>query len=123
MKILLIDDNSDITGMFCELLTSEGHTVIEKNDGFQGYDEILQNDYDLIFLDIAIPEFSGFDILEKLENENKLTTNSIILFTATPISDDEIQKWIKKGLIDCLKKPIRLEKIINILKEIENKQK
>lgn len=109
--------------MLCELLTTSGHEITEINDGHQGYAEIIQNRYDVVILDVSMPEFSGFDVLDKLDNDGKLSENSIVLFTAIPISDDEIKKWTNKGLVDCLKKPIRIEVIINLMKEIELKQK
>ena len=64
MKILVIDDNAEITGVvnvYCESQNIECHTA---NDATEGLAAIRKEDFDLILLDLAMPEVSGVDIVD-----------------------------------------------------------
>ena len=76
---------------------------------------ILQNEYDVIILDISMPEFTGKDIVEYLNENNTLQGKNIVLFTASAISTEEIDKMIKKGVKGALRKPVDLEQLDNML--------
>ncbi|MFZ1076524.1 MAG: response regulator [Nitrosotalea sp.] len=112
MKILLIDDNQDITTMMHKYLTIKGHDCIVSNDGRNGLTIIEGQEFDVILLDLAMPEFTGIDIVNDLYNSGKIKEKKIILFTASSVKDDEIRNLIKKGVHSCLKKPVKLDLLI-----------
>ena len=87
MNVLIIDDNVDILNLLELLIGSTGNQVDVANNGKKGLDMIRDNKYDLILLDITMPEFSGFSILENLMESKNLENNKILFFTATSISD------------------------------------
>ena len=67
---------------------------------------IIKEKFDLVLLDITMPNFSGFDVITSLQDSDNLKKNNIIFFTAADVSDSEIEKWIEFGVKGCLKKPI-----------------
>ena len=105
MEILVVDDNDDITGLLNDLLESGGYDVTSINNGKDALNLILKNSYDVILLDVTMPEFSGLDVIQSLKNSGDLEKNKVILFTAASISDQEIQNWIDMGVKNCLRKP------------------
>jgi two-component system, OmpR family, response regulator len=109
MKILLVDDNQDITTMMHKYLTIKGHDCTVSNDGRNGLTLIEQQNFDVVLLDLAMPEFTGIDIVDNLYNSGKIKEKKIILFTASSVKDDEIKNLMKKGVHSCLKKPVKLD--------------
>jgi CheY-like chemotaxis protein len=115
MKILIVDDNPDITSLFSDILNSEGHTAKFVNDAKEGLDLIRNEDFSIIFLDVAMPNMSGMDVLTKLDEDGILNSKKIVLFTATPIPNSDLEFWKNKGLFGLIKKPVRLVEILEIL--------
>lgn len=119
LHILLIDDNKEITTMLAKYLKSSSHEVSVSNDGRNGLNMIINNKFDVVLLDLAMPEFSGTDIIESLAKENKIKNQKIILFTASSKPEDEISELIKKGAHSCLKKPIDPDELLNYLEGLK----
>jgi len=105
--------------MLAKYLKSSGHEVSVSNDGRNGLNMIINNKFDAVLLDLAIPEFSGTDIIESLAKENKLKNQKIILFTASSKPESEISELIKKGAHSCLKKPIDPDELLNYLEGLK----
>ncbi len=112
MKILLIDDNDSITEMLSKYLRIKGHECIVSNDGRNGLTLIEQEKFHAVLLDLAMPDFTGIEVIEHLHKSGKMKNNKIILFTASSITDEQIQDLIKKGAHSCIKKPVRLEVLL-----------
>ena len=117
MKILAIDDNKDIITLLNMALKAFGHEVTTSLEAKEGLDKIRQNQYDVVLLDLAMPNFSGTDVIDALEKDGLINKSKIILFTASSITDNEIEKLLKRGVSGCIKKPIEVE----ILQEEINK--
>lgn len=115
MKILLIDDNQDITTMIHKYLTIKGHDCAISNDGRNGLAILEQQNFDVILLDLAMPEFTGIDIVDNLYNSGKIKEKKIILFTASSAKDDDIKDLIKKGVHSCIKKPVKLDLLMKTI--------
>jgi len=119
LHILLVDDNKEITTMLAKYLKSSGHEVSVSNDGRNGLNMIMNNKFDVVLLDLAMPEFSGTDVIESLTKENKIKNQKIILFTASSKSKEDISELIKKGAHSCLKKPIDPDELLNYLEGLK----
>ncbi len=121
MKILGIDDNFAINELLDTVLNSSGHEFSYANNGKEGLKLIKENSYDLVLLDLSMPEFTGFDIVDSLNNDGIINKQKIVLFTASSMTDSEIEELLKKGAYSCIRKPIDidvlLEKIDAIGKE------
>ena len=118
MKILIIDDNKDILQLFEILLSSTGQEVDTVNNGKQGLEMILANEYDLVLLDITMPEFSGFSVVDRLLGSEKWEKNKILFFTAASISDIELKKWFELGVKGCMRKPIEPHNLFEKINEV-----
>ena len=115
MKILLIDDNESITEMMYKYLTAKGHECTVSNDGRNGLTLILENKFDTVLLDLAMPEFTGTDVVEYLHKNGKMNGQKIILFTASSISDQAIENLLRNGVHSCLKKPVKLDVLLKAI--------
>ena len=117
MRILVIDNNEEITEaihLFCESMKGiECYTI---NDGRQGLERIKKEKFDLVMLDLAMPDFSGFDVIKPLKEDGVLESNNIVAFTAS--SDLDTLKDIRKsGVKYVFKKPFSMDDIIALIEK------
>ena len=116
MKILLTDDNESITKMMSKFLTRKGHDCTIANNGRNALAVMKDQKFDKVLLDLSMPEVSGFDVINTLEKEDRLKDQQIILFTASAVADEEINKLVdKEGVKTCLRKPVDLDLLLKTL--------
>ena len=115
MRVLIIDDNSEITDMLSRFLKLENIDVAVSNDGRNGLALIRSSNFDRVILDLAMPEFSGMDVLETIQNEKIIGIDKVVLFTASSVSQDEINSMLALGVKACLKKPAKMNELLQIL--------
>lgn len=116
VKVLVVDDNKDVTDLLSRYLKSKGIENIATNNPLEGLRRIKEQNYDTVLLDISMPDFSGIDIIHTLEKENILKDQKIVIFSATAFTDSEVQHLLhKEGVQSCIKKPIRLEKLLTAI--------
>jgi DNA-binding response OmpR family regulator len=120
MKILLIDDATSITKMLSAYLELKRHDCTIANDGKTGLELIENSDFDVITLDIAMPGFSGFDVIDALHKNNNLDDKKIIVFTAVPLSGIQEYDLKQKGVHTILRKPLNLRTMLNTMEDIKN---
>jgi two-component system OmpR family response regulator len=118
MRILIIDDSFEITDLLVKVLTTVGHEVASSDNGKEGLTMINNGKFDLIFLDIAMPDFSGLDVIDSLVKSGRIKESPIVLFTASSITDAEVAELVKKGVHSCLRKPVRIENLFEKVEEI-----
>lgn len=118
MNALVIDDNTEITDMLSEYLRLKGYGCTVLNHGEHAIEHILSKKYDFVLLDIAMPEISGINIMDDLHMMNMLSEHKIIVLTASSVSDDEIQSFLKKGAAACVRKPVELTHLLKVIKLI-----
>ena len=107
LRILLVDDNEEITDVisfYCESKDIDCQVV---NDGREGLERIRNHKFDLILLDLAMPEFSGSDVIQTLKDDGVLEANKVVIFTAS--SNRSLLEELKKaGIKEVFKKPCSL---------------
>jgi two-component system OmpR family response regulator len=115
MKLLVIDDNHDITEVVRFYCDGKGLDCTVINDGNDGLNLIRDNnDFDLILLDLAMPDFSGLDVINSLKKENLLEQKKIVVFTAS--SDPKVMEEIRNsGVKGILKKPCSVDDLTALI--------
>ncbi len=119
MKILIIDDNEDISTAFSKYFIHKGHYCSVSNNGQNALSMIENNSFDVILMDLAMPEFSGSDIVESLYSRNLINDKLIVALTASSPSDEEKNVLKKKGVHSILKKPIDPDELLDYLSKIK----
>ena len=119
MNILAIDDNEDILKLLDTVITSKGHDFTQAGNGKEGVKLIEEQNFDAILLDLAMPEFSGIDVIESLKKSNKLKDQKIILFTASSATNKTIGELLQnEGVSTCIRKPVDIKILIKKMEEI-----
>ncbi len=102
--MLVVDDDSMYRTLLSISLEEKGYVVAEAEDGKQGWEMILAGDYDLVFLDLLMPEMNGFEVLERIKTDE--TTAHIPVIVVSGEEDmDSIVRCIESGAADYLNKP------------------
>jgi len=118
MKILGIDDNEDLLSL-CEItLSSEGHEYTGINNAREGLQAIRDEKFDVVLLDLAMPEFSGADVIDVLVKEGIMNKQKVVIFTASSATEDEYGPLLEKGAHSILKKPLDVDALIETIKKI-----
>lgn len=117
MKILLVDDNPSITDVLQRYFNNRDISCEIVNEGKQGLEEIKKQEYDVIFLDIAMPDYNGYDILSALKSQN-IKDKNIVILTASSINSSELDNFKVVGIKEVLTKPVSLYKIEEIIQGI-----
>lgn len=120
MKILVIDDDKDITEVCKMFFEKNSMDCRTENDGKKGLERIQNEEYDIILLDLAIPNFSGKDIIDSLENNGLINRKKIIIITASAISDKEHKYYVEKGVKAFIKKPFDISKLKETILNVAN---
>lgn len=115
MKILIIEDEYSLADAIAETLKKENFTVDIVTDGEKGENEALTNIYDLILLDIMLPNKDGFQILDNLRKE-KIDTPIIILTAKSEMSDK--LNGLENGADDYITKPFHMRELVARVKVI-----
>lgn len=121
--ILLVEDEENLLKTIRLNLELEGYEVSIARSGSEALNEFKKETFNLIILDVMLPEINGFDVCEQIRKEN--TKVPILFLTAKGSSSDKVQ-GLKLGADDYLTKPFNLEELllrIQILVKRGNQQK
>ena len=115
MKILIVDDNESIVSMLKKFLTIKGYDCTTSQDGRNALDIMLREKFDVVILDLAMPEFTGYDIINELEKSGKIKEQNIIVLTASAITSNQSDSLQKQGVKSCLKKPVTPDILLKVI--------
>jgi DNA-binding response OmpR family regulator len=113
LNILIIDDNEQITKMLTTFLELKNHKCRIASDGKQGLALIQENKHDVVLLDLAMPEFDGYAVIKALESKDMLKNNKIIVFTASTITQGELDQLVSRGVTSYILKPIDIDLLLS----------
>jgi len=117
MNILIIDDNKDITDAISLFAESQGYSCTICNDGKKGCNLAMKENFDLILLDIAMPEFSGYDVLNTLKKDSDFDMKKIVVITASNLDTLAAEKLELTGISKFVRKPLSLNTLQDIFSE------
>lgn len=120
LKILIIDDNEQITKMLTTFLELKDQECTVANDGKEGLELIKSNEHDVVLLDLAMPEFDGYSVIKDLEENKTLKDHKIIVFTASTITQEELDELVNRGISSYILKPIDIDELLSKVIETAN---
>lgn len=109
MKILLLEDERMLNDSICDYLQAQGHQVVSFMDGLVAFEALQESSYDLLILDINVPQLNGLALLERI-HQLKIYTPTIYISALVDIED--ISRAYALGCYDYLKKPFHLKELL-----------
>ncbi len=113
LNVLIIDDNEQITKMISSFLDMSNHDCTVVNDGKEGLEQIKTKLFDSIVLDLAMPEFDGYEILDTIQREDSSQLSKIIILTASSVPIETVRKFKELGVSACLQKPVDIDQLLS----------
>ena len=107
-KILLVEDEEKLARMVELELRYEGYQVDKSFDGRSGLERALSGEYDLVLLDIMLPQLSGMEVLRRLRRESAMP---VIMLTARDTVVDKVS-GLDMGADDYITKPFAIEELL-----------
>ncbi len=114
MKALVIEDDKILSDTIKQCIEKK-YNVEQAFDGYEGYIFAKENIYDIIILDLMMPEMNGYEVLSKLRKEQILTP--VLILTAKDSLNDKV-KGLQIGADDYLVKPFEREELLARLEAI-----
>lgn len=97
-RILIADDEQYIRELYQEVLAAEGYEIDTARDGKEALEKILEGGYDLIALDVIMPQLDGLGILAHLQTQKPKKANGPILLLTSLINDPAVREANGKGV-------------------------
>jgi signal transduction histidine kinase len=121
LNILLAEDNKINQKVAMLNLNNMGYQVDIANNGKEAVEKFENGDYDIIFMDVQMPEMDGVEACKKIremENNSGSTKKILIIAMTANTSEDERKKYWEAGMNDYISKPFKRKKLIEILNKI-----
>jgi DNA-binding response OmpR family regulator len=109
MRILIIEDEYNLADVIKTKLETEKYLVDTCQDGEDGLFSALTDIYDLIILDVMLPNVSGFEILKQIRENN--INSKVIMLTAKSMIEDKLNGF-KNGADDYITKPFHMDELV-----------
>lgn len=117
-KILIIEDEKNLARFVSLELQHEGYEVIVEVNGREGLETALEKEFDLILLDLMLPEMDGFEVTRRLQTEK---TTYIMMMTARDSIMDVVAA-LDRGADDYIVKPFAIEELLARIRAIFRRQ-
>lgn len=114
MRILIVDDNSELASLLQWMLEDEGHEVRQAKNGAEGYFAYLLFEPDIVLTDIQMPEKNGFELMELIRCHNP-TVRVIYMSGNLAQFQSDLGEEMKKYHVKALEKPFSRDELIRVL--------
>ncbi|HOP62644.1 MAG TPA: ATP-binding protein [Spirochaetota bacterium] len=112
-NILLVEDDRVNSLMIHRLLEKKNHIITDASNGFEAIEQLNRSDFDLILMDIQMPEMNGLDAIREIRKKERFGKKSdvkVIALTAYAMAGDR-EKFLEEGFNEYITKPVDIEKL------------
>ena len=113
MRILHVEDISEISKVFADILETKNYDFDSISDGRAGLELAVYNDYDLILLDMCMPKYSGVDFLLDLKHRRSSQLSKVVIVSGLDMTLLQERELSKLGVRSILKKPISVQRLLS----------
>ena len=118
-KILIVEDNEIAGKLMSMILVKAGYKADIAPDGIEAMKLFFSNKYDLIFMDIGLPDLSGLTITKLIKEYTQYKSHSPIIIALTAHSDIVTKEaCLKLGMAEFLTKPVDNDRIVQIIRTL-----
>ena len=118
MDILHVDDSPEICQLYADMLSVGNHNVESVNNGREGLELALKNDYDLILLDICMPKYGGMEFIHDLKDARPSEIKKVVIVSVLELRESHKKELLKFGIHSVEEKPATIQKLETIKKDL-----
>jgi two-component system, NtrC family, response regulator HydG len=116
--VLIVDDDENLCENMKDILETRGYQVSVAYDSNSAIQKTRENNYDILLIDMKLPPLNGLETYLSIKDiRPKLV--AIVITAYTDDMKDSINNILRKGAYTCLEKPVNMNKLISLLKQIE----
>ncbi|MCD6161584.1 MAG: response regulator [candidate division Zixibacteria bacterium] len=116
-KVLVIDDEPEITDIIKAFLSNAGYIVEVENSPVESLTKAQSFKPDVILLDIMMPVMDGYEVCSKIKNDSRLADTPVLFLTGKDAKDDSGMSFQSGGDL-FIKKPFSCERLLNMVKMV-----
>ncbi|WP_408955911.1 response regulator [Natroniella sp. ANB-PHB2] len=116
-KVLVVDDEENIVELIKFNLEQEGYQVLTAYDGVEALERVKEKEFDLVVLDLMLPQIDGFEVCRQIRTDNKLKRLPIIMLSAKGEEVDKIL-GLELGADDYVTKPFSPRELLARVKAV-----
>jgi DNA-binding response OmpR family regulator len=113
-RILVVDDDENILNLERTILEQKGFDVIGAGGGQEALDLLAQQTFDLVLLDVMMPEVDGFTVCRKIKEDSRLKDVPVIFLTAKG-GGEALAEGFESGAVMYINKPFTANKLLTIV--------
>ncbi|MBN2417298.1 sigma-54-dependent Fis family transcriptional regulator [bacterium] len=121
-KILIVDDDKNISAILVNILDYEGYECEFASNGKSALAKLKKNPYDLVLLDLALPDISGLEVLKEAVDDGNFHTPQVVMISGQGTIHTALRAT-RMGAYDFLEKPLDSERILVTIKNALEKAK
>ncbi|HEX2235381.1 MAG TPA: response regulator [Actinomycetota bacterium] len=116
-RVFVVDDNADVRHVIIYSLMDGGHDVTTLKDGEAALEALLNEPPDVLVLDIMMPGYDGFEVLQQMQSWGLRDTTRTIVLTARA-SDNDRKRALEAGADEFMRKPFDPEELASKVEEL-----
>jgi DNA-binding response OmpR family regulator len=117
-RILIVQDDDDFAGLLSEMLVERGYEILAVKNGNQGLSALAEQSFDLVVVDISVPEKEGVETIRAIKKINPALP--VVAMTGGGISSGDLSLNLAQsaGASETITKPFRIGKLLIVINEI-----
>ena len=117
--VLVVDDHFADRETLKTVLEEKGYRVATASDGTEAIEMVRSRHYDIIFLDVRLPDMTGFETFEQVK---KIDPQATVIMMTGYAEEDLIKNAIEAGAYTCLRKPFDIDKVITLVNTVSRER-
>jgi DNA-binding NtrC family response regulator len=111
-SILVVDDNKDFADVFCDILRTNNYEAESCYGGVQAVEKVRRGNFDIVFLDIRMPEMDGIETLKEVK---RLKPDTMVIMMTGYSVDELVHKALEEKASDIIYKPFEISKVLSLI--------
>jgi len=117
--VLIVDDRYEDRETLKDILEDKGYKVIEADSGYKAIELVKKGRYNIILLDIKMPDIDGVKTFEEI---HRINPNIPVIMVTGYSAEELVQEALNKGAYACIAKPFDIEKILSVMEKVLKNQ-
>ena len=117
-KILIVEDDGALQEMLADHMADQNYLLDSATDGHEAFEKSQQENYDIVLLDLNLPDLTGLELLERIKASSP---KAQVIFMSGNASKEDVIQMVKEEAVDYLEKPFSVKDLDQALKKAKTR--